>query len=84
MLSKWPCKWFEMPYESTSGMGRSLLVGEAIINNEPIIVATSHLESLDTAQVRKGQMNEAFPIIKSVPNAFMMGDFNFDSSWQDE
>lgn len=51
ILSKWPCKFFERPY-SQSRMGRSLLVCETVINNQPIVVATSHFESLDNPKVR--------------------------------
>jgi endonuclease/exonuclease/phosphatase family metal-dependent hydrolase len=65
-------------------MGRSLLLAETIINGEPIIVATSHLESLESPEERKLQMDTAFPLLKTVDNSFIMGDFNFDSSWTAE
>jgi len=83
ILSKWPCKFFERPY-SHSKMGRSLLVCETVINNQPVVVATSHFESLDNPKVRASQMQEAFKVLSKYPNSFLMGDFNFDSSWTNE
>jgi hypothetical protein len=29
-------------------------------------------------------MEKAFPIVKTVDDSMMMGDFNFDSSWKEE
>ena len=47
ILSKFPMRFTETNFHSS--MGRSLLVGETFINGEPFFVATSHLESMDTA-----------------------------------
>ena len=56
-----------------------------VINNE-LIVATSHFESLNNANARKQQMTETFQILGSsgVKNQIVVGDYNFDSSWQQE
>ena len=51
ILSKWPCKFYETPFKH-SHMGRSLLICETTINNQPLLVATSHFESLNQAKVR--------------------------------
>jgi len=29
-------------------------------------------------------MQKSFPIVKTVEDSMMMGDFNFDSSWKEE
>jgi len=34
-------------------MGRSLLMAETIINAEPVLISTAHLESLESAEYRK-------------------------------
>ena len=65
-------------------MGRSLLLAETIINGQVVVISTSHLESLDTAEYRKKQMDIAFPILKQFKNSMLMGDFNFDSRWPNE
>ena len=65
-------------------MGRSLLLCETQINGKPLIISTVHLESLENADIRKMQMEIAFPIVKTVDDSMMMGDFNFDSSWKEE
>jgi len=65
-------------------MGRSLLVAETIINGEPILVSTVHLESLGSAEYREMQMNISYSNLKLVNNSMLMGDFNFDSTWKSE
>ena len=65
-------------------MGRSLLLCETMINGQPLIVGTVHLESLSNAVQRKKQMDIAFPVLKAIDNSFLMGDFNFNSTWKNE
>lgn len=49
-----------------------------------VAVATSHFESLDSADIRKDQLEVAFGVLDKYPTALLMGDFNFDSSWNNE
>ena len=65
-------------------MGRSLLIAETIINGERFVVSTAHLESMNSAQYRKAQMEISFSILKLFNNSMLMGDYNFDSSWKNE
>lgn len=46
IISKFPCQFFEMPFNTM--MNRSLLVAEPIngLNGKPILVGTVHLESM--------------------------------------
>eukprot|EP00347_Sterkiella_histriomuscorum_P019482 403341465 len=82
ILSKWPCRFYEMAFPGR--MGRSLLLAECQINDQPVIVATSHFESLNNQEIRKQQLEIAQPLVSLVDNGFLMGDFNFDSSWRSE
>jgi endonuclease/exonuclease/phosphatase family metal-dependent hydrolase len=84
ILSKWPCKFYQYNFSENSRMGRSLLVAETIINGEPFVVSTVHLESMASAPFRKAQMEISFPILKLFNNSMLMGDFNFNSSWKNE
>lgn len=83
MLTTLQCWFWEKQFE-VSQMDRSLLLAE-VINNE-LIVATSHFESLNNANARKKQMTETFQILglSCVKNQIVVGDYNFDSSWQQE
>ena len=65
-------------------MARSLLIAEVI--NRDILVCTAHFESLDNAKIRKTQMEESFKIVKEseIKNVFVVGDYNFDSTWKQE
>jgi endonuclease/exonuclease/phosphatase family metal-dependent hydrolase len=68
-------------------MSRSaLLCSYTSKNNEKIAVATVHLESLSSRQLRKEQMEIIHRILASSNVALFMGDFNFDSerNWADE
>lgn len=65
-------------------MGRSILLCEALINDKPFIVSTVHLESLDNAKVRRDQLLESFRLLTCVNDSFIVGDFNFHSTWTAE
>lgn len=65
-------------------MGRSLLVAETEVDGQTIAVATSHFESLNNADIRKEQLGVAFDVLGKYDTALLMGDFNFDSSWNNE
>jgi endonuclease/exonuclease/phosphatase family metal-dependent hydrolase len=54
ILSKFPCFFSETKF--ITGMGRSLLTCETRINGNPFVVATSHLESMNSAELRKDQL----------------------------
>lgn len=80
ILSKYPAKYFEVPFES--GMGRSLLICEP--TNMPA-VATAHLESgSGNAECRKLQLRFS---LKRLADAFehvvFLGDCNFATSHTD-
>ena len=53
MLTRFPCNFFEVPFESS--MNRSLLLAEPIggINGKPILFGTVHLESGDRRDMRR-------------------------------
>ena len=67
-----------------TNMGRSLLICETLINNQPLAVATVHLESLANKYYREVQLSLSFKILAPFNNAMLMGDFNFDSSWEEQ
>ena len=79
ILTKFPSLFYEMPFPTH--MGRSLLICEPIngINNIPLLVSTSHLESLGHTPVRIEQMKMSFSVLGEVCDSLMMGDCNFDS-----
>jgi tyrosyl-DNA phosphodiesterase 2 len=60
-------------------MGRSVLVASYLINGKPISIANVHLESLNSAPLRKEQLRIISGILASSPHAALVGDFNFDS-----
>jgi tyrosyl-DNA phosphodiesterase 2 len=87
MLSKYNVSFYDQSFRSR--MGRNLLLTEInhSFDNEKfsnIIIATSHFESLNNANFRKDQLAVSFEILNKSENAFLMGDFNFDSSWKNE
>ncbi len=66
-------------------MGRHLLVWETSVNGVPLHIATVHLESRkSSAEIRGEQLAVIFDSLHSVPNAVIMGDFNFCASWTEE
>ena len=85
MLTRFPCNFYEVPFETT--MKRSLLIAEPVggINGKPVLVATTHLESGDRSEMRKQQLALTLNILnKSCENNILLGDFNFHSTWQDQ
>ena len=82
ILSKFNCKFKRIPYPNT-GMGRSLLIAETLINDRLISVATSHFESLNSTPLRVEQLLTAFKSLQG-DDALLMGDFNFDSRYGSE
>lgn len=85
MLTRFPCNFYEVPFETT--MKRSLLIAEPVggINGKPVLVATTHLESGDRSEMRKQQLTLTLNILnKSCENNILLGDFNFHSTWQDQ
>jgi len=60
-------------------MERYCLVAECVINREIIVFATAHLESLDTAQIRKEQLEIISKHLQHYTNVIFTGDFNFDA-----
>ena len=66
-------------------MSRKLLVAELRINEQPLHIATVHLESYKhSAPARKKQLKEIFPILGQIQHVMLMGDFNFCASWTGE
>ena len=66
-------------------MGWSLLFAEVILKFKHVVVATSHLESMDSAELRKIQCSVANEVLNSsgLDNVFM-GDFNYSLDWKYE
>jgi endonuclease/exonuclease/phosphatase family metal-dependent hydrolase len=69
-------------------MDRSLLIAEPIngIEGRKVLIATSHLESMDSAKIRKEQMKDAYHLLEKtgVEDVIICGDFNFDNSSKQE
>jgi tyrosyl-DNA phosphodiesterase 2 len=89
ILSKYNTNFFNLKFDKNTKMGRNLLLMEIIhsfdnknLNN--ILIATSHFESLNSEEYRKRQLKDSFEILNFSECAFLMGDFNFDSSWKNE
>jgi len=68
-------KFHELP----TYMSRRALIAEFIIHGETLKVATVHLESLNSGEFRKQQLEIIHKLVSDSPNALIMGDFNFDS-----
>jgi len=63
-----------------SKLGRRLIVGTFLINNEEVMVGTSHLESYDeNVAERKRQWRLIKYQLRKTQHAFFMGDCNFES-----
>lgn len=87
MLSKHDVNFYSKKF--TTRMGRNLLLTEInhSFDNQKFnnfLIATSHFESLNNANVRKIQIDSAFEILNKSDTAILMGDFNFDSTWKNE
>jgi endonuclease/exonuclease/phosphatase family metal-dependent hydrolase len=85
MLSRLPVRALTL-HELPSHMGRRLLVAELAAGPGGIVVGTVHLESLKhNGDARAEQLEVIFPLLKAVgPDAVLVGDFNFCSSWTAE
>jgi endonuclease/exonuclease/phosphatase family metal-dependent hydrolase len=61
------------------------LIAETTVNGKPFLVGTSHLESMDSAEIRRIQCEVVQKVMNQngFPHVFM-GDFNFDFSWKHE
>jgi endonuclease/exonuclease/phosphatase family metal-dependent hydrolase len=81
IFCKYPAKFFELEFEATM-MGRSLLICQTFDQTMPV-VATAHFESLDSANIRKSQMEQSTLLLNQIESetrhgVVMIGDFNFD------
>lgn len=88
LLSKLPVKFLSCKPFSNSIMGRELCVAEVEVqSNQPLVVATSHLESPSPGPPKWDQMyskerieqaKEAVNFLKENPNVVFGGDMNWD------
>lgn len=63
------------PYRVTR-QGRALLIAKLMINGKKVAVGNTHLESLDSAPIRKDQIAWATEYLKDYDLGFILGDFN--------
>ncbi|MCY7362258.1 MAG: hypothetical protein LH629_09365, partial [Ignavibacteria bacterium] len=56
-----------------------LLASITNISNKQLVIATSHLESLNNATIRYKQLQICYGFFKEYECVVMMGDFNFDN-----
>eukprot|EP01130_Rhizamoeba_saxonica_P012166 TRINITY_DN510_c0_g1_i1.p1 TRINITY_DN510_c0_g1~~TRINITY_DN510_c0_g1_i1.p1 ORF type:complete len:220 (-),score=51.31 TRINITY_DN510_c0_g1_i1:15-674(-) len=61
-----------------SSMGRLGVFSEYTLNSRKVVIATVHLESLDSTNVRKQQLELVADVFKD-ETSILMGDFNFDA-----
>lgn len=85
MLSRWPVGIYEVTFDSL--MYRFLLV--AICPLLKLAIGTAHFESLQSPRMRKKQIEMATEMLsrKDIPEGYesiLMGDFNFDPSYEAE
>ena len=87
IISKLPVKFYVQKFQK-SNMTRKLLIAETFYNCngevKPILIGTSHLESLNNPEFRKSQLEIIFRVLEKSDSSFLMGDFNFDPSWENE
>jgi len=71
--------------EFPTRMGRSLLHATAHARLPGVVVATAHLESMNSRSYRKQQLEVAANYLRGAERAVICGDFNFDDrkSWGD-
>jgi len=69
----------EVPYESTC-MGRTLLLADCQGRYPGVLVATTHLESLNSEARRRAQLTQAAEALQGRSAAVLCGDFNFDAT----
>jgi endonuclease/exonuclease/phosphatase family metal-dependent hydrolase len=85
LLSRLPVHALAL-HDLPSHMGRRLLVAEVDTGSGRLVVGTVHLESLKhNADLRADQLGIVFPALKAAgPDAVLVGDLNFCSSWAAE
>ncbi|KAM3136940.1 hypothetical protein pb186bvf_011025 [Paramecium bursaria] len=71
-----PASVIQIPFPS--GMERDLLYTITNVNGKELIIATSHLESLNNSKLRYEQLQISYKQFEQYQNVIMMGDFNFD------
>jgi len=71
-------KFTEVPL--TTQMGRNLLLARCRARFANLIVATVHLESLNSEKTRKVQLQETAEALQDQRYALLCGDFNFDAT----
>lgn len=83
LLSRIPIQQLTLhPLQSL--MDRHLLVAKYEINQQPLLIATAHFESLkDSTSIRIEQLGETFSYLNHTDNVVLMGDFNFCVSWEE-
>jgi tyrosyl-DNA phosphodiesterase 2 len=70
--------------ELPSRMERGLLLGTFKLNGKQTAVATVHLESWQRSEpFRKKQLEQIFLSLAQYDQVFLMGDFNFCSTWDE-
>jgi tyrosyl-DNA phosphodiesterase 2 len=83
LLSRIPIKKLNL-YPLISVMDRHVLIAEFEINEQKLLVGTTHLESLRySSKMRAFQLEQIFTILNESDHAVLMGDFNFCSSWEE-
>ena len=83
LLSRIPIKNLNL-YPLASIMNRHVLIAEFVINEQKILIGTTHLESLNfSAPIRYVQLKNIFALLNVSNNSVLMGDFNFCSSWNE-
>jgi tyrosyl-DNA phosphodiesterase 2 len=85
ILSRLPVRSLVL-HELPTHMDRRLLTAELVAGSSRIVVATVHLESLKHSPgLRAEQLAVIFPLLRAAgPDAVLVGDFNFCSSWTAE
>jgi tyrosyl-DNA phosphodiesterase 2 len=88
ILSKYNVPFYTFKYYE-SNMDRNLLYTELPVllstgECEKIIIGTTHLESLDNSLIRIHQLKCCFELFNTSNISFLMGDFNFDPSYNEQ
>jgi tyrosyl-DNA phosphodiesterase 2 len=64
-----------------SAMGRHLVTVQTILNGQPFVCASVHLESQSySAPIRTKQLSRIFPYLAEHPQLVFTGDFNIDAA----
>lgn len=83
ILSKYPANFYDFEFEDTR-MDRNCLIAELVVNGKFFYVATSHLESMNSAKRRAKQVDYIQNELLFEKQMIFMGDFNFDYKWDTE